>query len=95
MNINKAEKVEQAYDDACWFANFSSEGCYREAVDTALELGGVEVFNSNDGNSAISFVPMRTFEFDDSSSVQVTYGGVFVIVPYEPYEPDTRDYHET
>ena len=85
MNINKAEKVEQAYDDAAWFANFSSEGCYREAVDTALELGGVEVFNSNDGNSSWSFAPTRTFEFNDASSVQVTYGGAFVIVPNEPY----------
>ena len=85
MNINKAEKVEAAYYDACWFANFSSEGCYRDAVDTALELGGVEVFNSNDGNSSMSFTPMRTFEFDDSSSVQVTYGGAFVVLPYEPY----------
>lgn len=85
MNINKAEQVEQAYDDACWFANFSSQGCYLEAVATALALGGVEVFNSNDGNSAWSFAPMRTFEFDDSSSVQVTYNGAFVVVPYEPY----------
>ena len=61
MNINKAEKVEQAYDDVCWFESFSSEGCYRVAVDTAIELGGVEVFNSNDGNSSWSFAPMRTF----------------------------------
>ena len=83
--MNKAEQVEQAYDDACWFANFSSEGCYREAVDTAHELGGIVVFDSNDGNSSMSFSPMRTFEFDDASRVQVTYGGVFVIVPYEPY----------
>ena len=85
MNINKAEKVEQAYDDACWFANFSSEGCYREAVDTAYELGGVEVYNSNDRNSSWSFAPTRDFEFDDASSVQITYGGVFVILPNEPY----------
>ena len=76
MNINKAEQVEQAYDDACWFANFSSEGCYREAVDTAYELGGVEVYNSNEGNSSWSFAPTRDFEFDDASSVQITYGGV-------------------
>ncbi len=81
MNINKAEKVEAAYDDACWFENFSSEGCYREAVDTALELGGVKVFNSNDGNRSWSFAPTVTFEFDDSSSAQITYGGVFVIAP--------------
>ena len=85
MNINKAEQVEQAYDDACWFANFSSEGCYREAVDTAHELGGIETSNTNDGNSSWSFAPSRTFEFDDASSVQVTYGGVYVIEPNEPY----------
>ena len=85
VNITKAEKVEQAYDDACWFANFSSEGCYREAVDTAHALGGIEVFNSNAGSRAYSFAPTRDFEFDDSSSVQVTYGGVFVILPNEPY----------
>lgn len=75
VNITKAEKVEQAYDE-CWFANYSSEGCYREAVDTALVLGGIETYNSNYGNSSWSFAH---FEFDDGSSVQVTYGGVFVI----------------
>ena len=84
MNINNAEKVEQAYDDACWFANYSSEGCYIEAVATAHKLGGIEVFNSNEGNRTYSFAPTREFKFDDSSSVQVTYGGVFVI-PNEPY----------
>ena len=85
MNINKAEKVEQAYDDACWFANFSSEGCYREAVSTAYELGGIEIFNSNDSSSSKSFAPTMEFEFDDASSVQITYGGVFVILPNESY----------
>ena len=85
MNSTKAQQVEQAYDDACWFANYSSEGCYREAVDTAHELGGIEIANSNEGNSSYSFAPTRTFEFDDSSSVQVTYGGAFVILPNEPY----------
>ncbi len=83
--MNKAEKVEAAYDDAAWFANFSSEGCYREAVDKAYDLGGIEVHNSNDGNRTISFAPTRTFEFDDSSSAQITYGGVWVILPNEPY----------
>ena len=77
MNINKAEKVEAAYDDACWFENFSSEGCYREAVDTAHKLGGIEIYNSNDNNSSWSFAPTKTFEFDDSSTAYVTYGGVF------------------
>ena len=78
--MNKAEHVEQAYDDACWFANFSSEGCYREAVDIAHELGGVEVYNSNDGNSSKSFAPTVEFEFDDLSSVHIMYSGAFVIV---------------
>ena len=76
--LTKAMAVEQAYDDACWFANFSSEGCYREAVDTAHELGGIEIANSNDGNSSKSFAPTITFEFDDSSTAQVTYGGVWL-----------------
>ena len=83
--MNKAENVEQAYDDACWFANFSSEGCYIEAVATAHKLGGIEIANSNDGQRTIGFAPTREFEFDDASSVQITYGGVFVIAPNEPY----------
>ncbi len=78
MNITKAMKVEMAYDDACWFENFSSEGCYREAVDTARELGGIEIANSNDGNSSKSFAPTITFKFDDLSTAQVTYGGVWL-----------------
>ena len=78
MNITKAQQVEMAYDDACWFGNFSSEGCYREAVDTAHELGGIEIANSNEGNSSWSFAPTRTFEFDDLSTAQVTYGGVWL-----------------
>ena len=82
--VTKAMDVEQAYDEAN-YENISSEGCYSLAVAAAHELGGVEVFNSNDGNSSISFAPTRTFEFDDSSSAQVTYGGVFVIAPNQPY----------
>ena len=78
MNITKAQEVKQAYDAAQW-DNISSEGCYALAVAAAHELGGIEVYNSNDGNRTISFAPTRTFEFDDSSSAQVTYGGVFVI----------------
>ena len=74
----KAEQVEQVYDEAAWDNNTHSEGCYALAVYTAIELGGVEVQNSNDGSS---FAPSRTFEFDDSSSVYVTYGGVYVIEP--------------
>ena len=78
MKINKAQQIEAAYDDACWFANFSSEGCYREAVSTAVSLGGIETSNTNDGNSSWSFAPTRTFEFDDLSTAQVTYGGVWL-----------------
>ena len=74
----KAEEVEQAYDAAQW-DNISSEGCYSLAIAAAHEFGGVETYNSNDGNSTISFAPTRTFEFDDSSSAQITYGGVYVI----------------
>ena len=78
MNITKAQDVEQAYD-AAQYENCSSEGCYALAIAAAHEFGGVEIYNSNDGSRTISFAPTRTFEFDDSSSVQVTYGGVYVI----------------
>ena len=77
MNITKAEQVEQAYD-AAQYENCSSEGCYSLAIAAAHELGGIEVYNSNDGNHTISFAPTRTFKFDDLSSAQVTYGGVYV-----------------
>ena len=80
----KAMDVEQAYDAAQW-DNISSEGCYSRAIAAAHEFGGVEVYNSNEGSSTISFAPTRTFEFDDSSSAQVTYGGVFVVMPNRPY----------
>ena len=78
QTYTKAMDVVQAYDDACWFASFSSEGCYREAVDTAHELGGIEIANSNEGNSSKSFAPTITFKFDDLSTAQVTYGGVWL-----------------
>ena len=88
MNTNvkftKAEDVQQAYDAAQW-DNISSEGCYALAIAAAHELGGIEVANSNDGNSSKSFAPTRTFEFDDASKVQITYGGVFIILDNEPY----------
>ena len=77
MNINKAEKVEAAYDEA-QYENYSSESCYTFAVDTARELGGIDIANSNDGNRSKSFAPTITFEFDDLSTAQVTYGGVWL-----------------
>ena len=76
--MNKAQQVQTEYDDAAWY-NRSSEGCYALAVAAAIDLGGVEVYNINDDNSSISFAPTRTFEFDDFSSAQVRFGGVFVI----------------
>ena len=82
--MNKAKKVEQVYDDA-HYDNCSSEGCYSLAVAAAHEFGGVEIYNSNYGNSAKSFAPTVEFEFDDASSVQITYGGVFLIAPNQPY----------
>ena len=75
----KAEDVEQVYDVANWENGTYSEGCYALAVDAAQNLGGIEIHNSNDGNSSWSFAPTRTFEFDDSSTAQVTYGGVYVL----------------
>ena len=80
--MNKAQQVEQVYDTAAWDDNLYSEGCYALAIDAAVTLGGIEVENSNDGEGSKSFAPSRTFEFDDSSSVYVTYGGVYVIEPY-------------
>lgn len=78
--LTKAQEVEQVYDVAQWDDNIPSEGCYNRAVAAAWALGGVEVYNSNEeGNRTYSFAPTLEFKFDDSSSVQVTYGGVFVI----------------
>ena len=84
-HFTKAQEVEEVYYDAACDYNIHSEGCYALAVAAAHELGGVETYNSNDGNRTISFAPTRTFEFDDGSSAQVCYGGVFVIVPNESY----------
>ena len=75
---SKASDVEQAYDVAA-AEDCSSEGCYALAVAAAHKLGGVEIYNSNDYNSSISFAPTRTFEFDDLSLVQVMYGGVLCL----------------
>ena len=76
--MNKAQQVQTEYDDAAWY-NRSSEGCYALAVAAAIDLGGVEVYNSNTGNSRIRLAPTLTFEFDDSSSVYIMYSGVCAI----------------
>ena len=73
----KAENVKQVYDEAKWEHNTNSEGCYALAVDAAHKLGGIETYNSNDYDSSWSFAPTRTFEFDDLSTVTITYSGVF------------------
>ena len=78
--MNKAEQVEQEYDEA-HYNNIHSEGCYALAVAAAHELGGIEIYNSNSNNRSKSFAPTVEFEFDDASSVQITYGGVFLIAP--------------
>ena len=75
MNISKAEQVQQAYD-AALRDNLYSKSCFVQAINAAVALGGIETYHSNITESCTSKV---TFEFDDSSSVQVTYGGVFVI----------------
>ena len=84
LNITKASAVEQAYDVAAAL-NCSSEGCYSLAIAAAYKEGGIEIYNSNDGNSSKSFAPTITFKFDDLSTAQITYGGVFVIAPNQPY----------
>ena len=81
----KAQQVDAVYYDALWDNHTPSEGCYALAVHTAWELGGVEVQNSNDDNSSISYAPTRTFEFDDSSSIYIMCDGTYVIEPNEPY----------
>ena len=83
MNITKAQEVEQAYDAA--YDNCSSEGCYKVAVATARVLDGIEIYNSNSNNGSKSFAPTVEFEFNDASSVQITYGGVFLIAPNQTY----------
>lgn len=75
--MNKVKQVAQAYDEAM-LDGVSSEGCYTLAVMTARKLGGVEIVNSNYANSSISFTPNVIFEFDDNSTVQITFGGVFL-----------------
>ena len=77
LNIPKAEKVKTVYYRAAWDELLSSEGCYSLAIEAAHDLGGVETYNSNDGNKTYSFAPIRTFEFDDGTAVTVTCGSCF------------------
>ena len=77
--MNKAEQVQSTYDEAAWDELLCSESCYALAVDAAVTLGGIEIYNSNDGNRTKSFAPTRDFEFDDSSIAHITYGGVYAV----------------
>ena len=77
MKEIKAIQVKRAYDDIAQ-KGMNNSVCYGYAVEVARELAGVEIDNSNNKSSAKSFAPMITFEFDDSSTVEVTYGGVFL-----------------
>ena len=72
-----AVAVKRAYDDIAQ-KGMNNSVCYGYAVEVARELGGVEIDNSNNKSIAKSFAPNITFEFDDSSTVEVTYGGVFL-----------------
>ena len=74
--MNKAEQVCDAYD-APWGEGQYSEACYSLAIAAAHDLGGVEVYNSNNANITYSFAPTRTFEFDDGTAVTVTYSSCF------------------
>ena len=74
--MNKAEQVCDAYD-APWGEGRYSDACYSLAVAAAIDLGGVELWNSNVGNRTYSFAPTRVFEFDDGTAVTVTYGACF------------------
>ena len=75
MNITKAQEVKQAYDVALK-DNLYSRACYRAAIDAAVTLGGIEIYNSPITESCASKV---IFEFDDLSRAQVKYGSVLVI----------------
>ncbi len=79
MRINKAQQVEAAYDDAAWDIGSNGAAAYELAVAAAIDLGGVELENSNDSSSSKSFAPSLTFVFDDSSTAYVTYSSVYVI----------------
>ena len=72
--MNKAAQVYEVYSTAKWDNNTHSEGCYSLAVHAAHELGGVETYNSNDGNRSNSFAPTRAFDFDDGTAVTVSCG---------------------
>jgi len=64
------EVYEEDYQD------FYKDGGYSYAVRACEMEGGKLVYNSNDGNSAVSFAPTLKFEFSDGSILRVDYSGV-------------------
>ena len=72
--VTKAMKVEEAYYNAA-ADKATLKSCHRHAVSTALNLGGIVIDNTD--NSVNDFAPIVTFEFNDASTAEVTYGGVF------------------
>ena len=68
--LTKAEQVVLAYNDASY--DYDSEACYCFARATAQELGGVEIYNSNDDE----YHPGREFKFEDNSLAYITLAGV-------------------
>jgi len=51
---------------------------FENAVDA---VGGVEIWNSNEGERTISFAPTRHFLLPDGSKVEVGYSGAWVLTP--------------
>lgn len=75
----KAQIVVDTYNET-QAENASSQACYDAALKAAEYQGGIEIWNSNNGRtSGISSAPNRIFEFDDGSSVSVTYGGARIL----------------
>ena len=75
--MNKAEQVNEVYYTAAWDNNTHSEGCYSLAVAAAIDLGGVEVYNSNDVEGLKRVAPTRVFEFDDGTGIVICYSKCF------------------
>ena len=77
--MSKAQIVADTYSEMR-AKNASSQACYDAALRVAEYHGGIEIYNTNDRLTyGISSTPNRIFEFDDGSSVNVTYGGDYIL----------------
>ena len=55
-------------------------GFQKSAFESTLDtMGGVEIWNSNEGQSTISFAPTRHFLLPDGSRIEVGYSGAWVL----------------